>query len=209
MQYGEPFTHTGVLAAIPVGSSFTFNMGAVTGPYGKADNFDNHLSNWNFLGGVNWASEDGKTALATALTSGNVNSPGSPNRTVASIVLNRDITDKLHYIAQFDHGSQADAAQGGGTATWYGLNQYLIYAINDSVSAALRGEWFRDQNGFRVINVPMTYYETTLGFNWKPKSWLLLRTEARFDWTDGPVEIFDAGLRGSQLTIGSNAAISF
>ncbi len=209
MQYGEPFTHTGLLATIPVGSSFTVNLGAVTGPHGKADNFDKHLGNWNFLGGVNWASEDGGTAVAAALTTGDTDDPGSPNRSIASLVLNYDITDKLHYIAQFDHGSQAGAAADGGTASWYGLNQYLIYAVTRTVSAGLRGEWFRDQNGFRVAGFPASYYETTLGFNWKPKPWVLLRAEARYDWTDGPQEIFDAGTRGSQLTIGTNAAISF
>lgn len=209
MQYGEPFTHTGLLATVPAGGSFTVNLGAVTGPHGKADNFDKHLSNWNFLGGVNWASEDGGTVLAAALTTGGTDDPGSPNRTIASLVLNQDITDKLHYTVQFDHGSQEGAAAGGGAASWYGLNQYLVYALNGTVSAALRGEWFRDQNGFRVTNVPASYYETTLGMNWKPKPWLLLRTEARFDWTDGPEQVFDGGTRGSQLTIGTNAAISF
>jgi hypothetical protein len=209
MQYGEPFTHTGLLATIPVKSTLSVNLGAVTGPHDGADNFDMHLANWNFLGGVNWASEDGATTVTAALTTGDTDSPGSPNRTIASLVLNRDLTDKLHYIAQFDHGSQAGAAPGGGTAYWYGLNHYLIYALTGTVSAGLRGEWFRDQNGVRVAGFPATYYETTLGLNWKPKPWLLLRTEARYDWMDGPQQIFDAGTRGSQLTIGTNAALSF
>lgn len=209
MQYGEPFTHTGVLVGYPVNPNLTLNLGAVTGPHGKADNFDKHLENWNFLGGLSWLSEDGATALAASLTTGNTDAPGSPNRTIASLVLNRDITAKLHYILQFDHGSQAGAAQDGGTASWYGINQHLIYAVSDTVSGGLRGEWFRDQNGFRVTNVPASYYQATLGLNWKPKPWLLLRTEARFDWVDGPQQVFDEGRRGSQLTLGGNAAVSF
>ena len=209
MQYGEPFTHTGVLASYPANTNFLVYFGAVTGPHGKADNFDKHLGNWNFLGGVNWASDDAGSSLAAMLTSGNTDDAGSPNRTIATLVLNHNLTEKLHYIAQFDVGSQAGAAVDGGTAQWYGLNQYLIYAVTDRFSAGLRGEWFRDQNGFRVTGIPASYYETTLGFNWKPKPWLLLRTEARYDWTDGPERIFDEHRRSSQLTIGTNAAVNF
>ncbi len=209
MQYGEPFTHTGLLLSYPVKSSLTINLGAVTGPHGTLDNFDKHLENWNFLGGVNWVSEEGGTSAAASVTSGSTDDRGNPNRTIASLVINHDFTDSLHYIFQFDHGSQDGAARDGGSAQWYGLNQYLIYALTDTVSTGLRGEWFRDQGGFRVTGFPASYYETTLGLNWKPKTWLLLRTEARYDWTDGPRRIFDAGTQASQLTIGANAAVNF
>lgn len=209
MQYGEPFTHTGLLANIPAKGNLSFNLGAVTRPHGKTDNFDTHLENWNFLGSVNWASDNSGTSIVAALTSGNTDDPGSPNRTIASLVLGYDITDKLHYTAQFDHGSQAGMATGGNTASWYGLNQYLAYALSNKLSVGLRGEWFRDQNGFRVTNFPATYYETTLGLNWQPKVWLLLRTEARLDWIDASTKIFNEGTRDSQLTLATNAVVSF
>ncbi|MDD5035880.1 MAG: porin [Methylococcaceae bacterium] len=209
MQYGEPFTHTGVLFSLPAGTSFTVNLGAVTGPHGIADNFDRHPGNGNFLGGVNWLSENGGTSVAAALTSGDTDARGSPNRTIASLVVSHDFTDKLHYIIQFDHGSQERPDAKGGGAQWYGLNQYLTYALTDSVVAGLRAEWFRDQNGVRVASFPASYYETTLGLNWKPKPWLLLRTEARYDWSDGTGRIFDVGTQSSQLTLGANAAVSF
>jgi hypothetical protein len=209
MQYGEPFTHSGVLASIPTKGNLTFNLGAVLGPHGKADNVGRHPGNWNFLGGVNWASEDNATALAATITTGDTDDPGGPNRTIASVVLNRDLTDKLHYILQFDHGSQVGAALGGGTASWYGVNQYLLYAATDTVSLGLRGEWFRDQGGFRIAGFSASYYASTAGVNWKPKPWLLLRSEARFDWADAPHQIFNSGHRGSQLSIATNLTVSF
>jgi hypothetical protein len=209
MQYGEPFTHTGVLVNYPMNASLGINLGAVAGPHDKADNFDRHLENWNFLGGATWASEDAGTSVALALTTGDTDSPHSPNRTIASLVINHDFTEKLHYIIQFDHGFQARAVADEGRATWYGLNHYLLYALSDTVSTGLRGEWFRDQNGFRVSGFPASYYEATLGFNWKPKTWLLLRAEVRFDWMDGPVWVFDEGRRNSQLTLATNVVVNF
>ncbi len=209
MQYGEPFTHTGALINYPISSSITANVGAVTGPTGKSDNFQNSIGNWNFLGGLNWASEDGATAFSGSVTSGGVDENGNDNRTIGGIVLNRDLTEKLHYVFQYDHGYQDGAAPTGGPAQWYGINQYLIYALADTVSMALRGEWFRDQTGFRVSGYPASYYETTLGINWKPHSWIIVRTEARYDWMDGPFKVFDENRRSSQLTIGTNAVIGF
>jgi len=107
MQYGEPFTHTGVLLSYPVKESLTVSAGAVTGPHEKMDNFDKHLSNWNFLGGLTWVSEDGATSFALALTSGATDDKAGDNRTIASLVLNHDLTEKLHYIIQHDQGYQA------------------------------------------------------------------------------------------------------
>lgn len=208
MQYGEPFTHTGLLASYPATGNWTLNLGAVLGPHGKDDNFSEHLGNWNFLGGVTWLSDDGGTSLAAALTSGPTDDPGSPLRSIGSLVFNRDISEKLHYTLQYDHGMQEQA--GAATdATWYGINQYLTYALDPELSLGLRCEWFRDQAGFRVMGVPASYYETTAGMNWKPFAWLLLRAETRYDWVDGDQQVFDVQTRGSQLTVGANAVLTF
>ena len=209
MQYGEPFTHTGALFNYPAGANLSLNLGAVTAPYGKADNFDRHLENWNFLGGATWASEDGGTSLAASLTTGAVSAPGSPHRTIAAVVLSHGFGERLRYILQFDHGVQSGASARGDSAIWQGLNQYLIYTLNEQWSLGLRAEWLRDHNGFRVLGAPASYYETTLGADWKPKPWLLLRAEARYDWSDGPGRSFDEGRRDSQLSLGANAAVSF
>lgn len=47
MQYGEPFTHTGVVLTRALNENFTINTGAVNG----WDNFDQNLADWSFLGG--------------------------------------------------------------------------------------------------------------------------------------------------------------
>lgn len=162
MQYGEPFTHTGILATYVANPNWTVMGGAVTGSStgGWDGNWDRDLGNWNFLGGVTWTSDDAGTSLGITSTAGDRAEGVSDAWAMYSIVGKHNFTDKLHYVIQHDHGfadnvwtanGAARGTEGGREdAEWYGINQYLIYDVSDKVSAGLRAEWFRDHNGFRV-----------------------------------------------------------
>ncbi len=60
MQYGEPFTHTGVMGNYAINSNWAVMGGAVTGSAtgGWDGNFNKQLGNWSGLGGVTWTSND-------------------------------------------------------------------------------------------------------------------------------------------------------
>ena len=121
---------------------------------------------------------------------------------------------------QHDHGFAnntfdfATATPNAIDAEWYGINTHLYYDIKDDLSVGMRGEWFRDQNGFRVCSPgrvaaatnndgfsyalgsgqvnnstcnAASYYAFTLGMNYKPTKWLNLRPNIRYDWVDGTV----------------------
>jgi hypothetical protein len=160
MQYGEPFTHTGVLASYTVNSNWAVSAGAVTGSGtgGWDGNFNKNVGNWSFLGGATWTSDDAGTSLALTSTAGEQSETNSSAWAMYSLVGKHNFTDKLHYIIQHDHGYANNVFTGNagraGLATqnaeWYGINQYLIYDVTDKLSAGLRAEWFRDNNGFRV-----------------------------------------------------------
>jgi hypothetical protein len=92
---------------------------------------------------------------------------------------------------------------------------HLTYDIKDNLTAGIRTEWFRDQNGFRVwspqriaaassngldsyasgglnsnysgsnFGSGASYYGITAGLNWKPVKWLNIRPNVRYDWADG------------------------
>ena len=177
MQYGEPFTHTGVLATWNPNDQLSI-IGGITNGW---DNWDNGLptlqanpspgttSNAAFLGAITFSSSDGSQALTLANSSGNELAASSfvnptayiGNRTVTSIVYSNEFTDKLNYVYQSDFGYQAYAGgdspfyyetqgQQPGSAYWYGVNQYLFYNFTDYLIGGLRLEWFRDNNGTRV-----------------------------------------------------------
>ena len=107
-----------------------------------------------------------KMSMNVTTTDRDNNPPTAPteSRFMQSIVYTNVINDRLTYIFQSDYGYQEDAGELNvvGTATpqgigqdaeWYGINQYLFYTINDCWKAGLRGEWFRDDDGFRVFGV--------------------------------------------------------
>lgn len=202
MQYGEPFTHTGVLLSYPLDPNWSLSGGAVTGSdYGGWDGaWDKGLGNWAGLGGVTWASDDKGTSVAVTGTTGETSERDHNQWSMYSIVIKHDLMEGLHYTFQHDHGF-ADKAVGGQDATWYGINNYLVYDINDQLGVGLRGEWFRDDDGFRVASPGRTlsyfpgansYYAFTAGLNWKPMTWVSVRPNVRYDWNDGP-PAFDNG----------------
>ncbi len=209
MNYGEPFTHTGALLTYTINSNWSITGGAVNG----WDNFRRNAGggNWSFLGGVNWTSDDENTSLAISLISGDQrNAKGtSNNRTMYSIVLSHNFTDKLHYVLQHDFGTQPHSNIAGQDADWYGINQYLTYDINEKVAAGLRAEWFSDRGG-RINAFGANYYAISAGVNYAPVSWLKFRPEVRYDWADtnGAGTVF-GGNKNEQVQVAADFIITF
>ena len=212
MQYGEPFTHTGVLGSWKYSDRWTFFGGIHNG----WDNFDDVNDRGSFLGGATLTSYDGSESLAFAITAGDERAAfASANegrvydgtsfspRTMYSLVYSNQLNDCFTYVLQHDYGNQDDGVAAGSAAQptredaeWYGINQYLFYTINDCWKAGMRIEWFRDDDGVRVTGLgngnPIAgdsyegdFYEISLGLNWTPTANLRVRPEIRWDWYDG------------------------
>lgn len=222
MQYGEPFTHTGILDVWTVNDQLTIYGGITNG----WDNFSDPInsfgianpgypganSNAAFLGGATFKSSDESQALTMAVSSGNEIGSFTPlgvgvvgNRSVMSTVYVNELSDELTYVFQNDNGWQFNAGTPDtlnqaqpGTALWYGINQYLFYTFNDNLVGGMRFEWFRDNNGSRVVN-PLrnfvfgepaqggyqgNFWQMTYGLNWKPMASknVMIRPEIRYDW---------------------------
>ena len=223
MQYGEPFTHTGILDTYKANDQLTLYGGITNGwdnysdpinVFGPVSNsgYPGANSNAAFLGGATMKSSDEKQALTIMASSGNelanfaTNAVG--NRSIFSTVYTNELTDKVTYVFQNDNGWQFNAGTPDtlnqaqpGTAQWYGVNQYLFYAFSDKVVGGMRFEWFRDNNGYRVISglrnavagVPQgpgnwnagyqgNFWEMSYGLNWKPTNNWIIRPELRYDW---------------------------
>jgi hypothetical protein len=198
MQYGEPRTLTGVVAATDVGP-WTFQYGVTRG----WDNFENPNGELSALAGIAFASCDGRTSLAFTLITGNEDRDGQNNRTAYSLVLIREITSRLTYVFQHDFGIEANrevtSAFQIDDAKWYGINNYLYYRLTHNLDLGLRAEWFRDQDNARVLGIPLqpfvtggNYAAATLGLNWRPHANVVIRPEVRYDWSDvNPPLAFD------------------
>jgi hypothetical protein len=238
MQYGEPFTHTGLQGNYNVDKNWMVMGGAVTGSAtgGWDGGWDKQLGNWAGMAGLTYTSDDKGTRAWVNGTYGGTSEHSSQSWSMYSAVLTHNITDKTHLMLQHDHGYANGVLIGTvKDAEWYGINMHLTYDLKDNLTAGVRTEWFRDQDGFRVwspgrisaassngfnsyasgamntnysgsnFGSGSSYYAITAGMNWKPMKWLNIRPNVRYDWADGTI----AATGGQYRPFGNNKQDQF
>ena len=225
-QYGEPFTHTGMLSTWTPNEQLVTYAGIVNG----WDNWDSgtpsyvtsrqpgYDNNAGFLGGITLRSSDESQSLSLTTYTGNVPSGTgsdpiqaiSANRSYASVVYTNELSDRLTWVLQHDAGWQFGLPDGlyptvsgqqPGLAQWYGFVNYLFWKFDDRITGGMRVEYFRDNNGFRVMtplrNADMqeqpagdvsttgfqgNFWELTFGINTRANANWMIRPELRYDW---------------------------
>jgi len=97
----------------------------------------------------------------------------------------------------------------------FGLNNYLIYTVNDCLSYGMRFEWWNvdkdsrgyygDEDNFGInpgtgvqfasaeeiqdaVDGSFDVYALTLGVNYRPHANVVVRPEIRWDWVDGNLD---------------------
>ena len=219
MQYGEPFTHTGILLTKQLGSRITARAGVVRG----WNNWDGLNSNVGYLAGFDtyWR----RSSLALNVYSGPEEVNGNDNRTVYSLVYTRRFGQNFTYVLQHDLGTEQNAALDANLnltdAQWYGINQYLFYQVCPDLGLGVRCEWFRDDDNARVIGIPLpsttggNYFALTLGAKWQPHYTFSVSPEVRWDWSNvaapglGIAGMFDDFTSDNQFTAALNLQIMF
>ena len=238
-QYGEPFTHTGVLATYTPNDNWAFAAGTVRG----WDNFDSSgigTSNMAAIASATYTWKDKSSFYWFMIWSNEPNGFGTDvsSRYLQTMVYSKPLTAKLNYVLQSDLGIQANTnnAVGGGTSRWYGVNQYLYYVQNDKWTWGFNFEWFRDEEGFRVggflpIN-PATpansatrglptnrsgyvgnFFQWTMGPKYQFHKNMFLRPNLRFDLFNGVsttgLKPFSDGNKNYQGILGTDLVILF
>ncbi len=202
----SPFTTTGALFNYTINDQWNVNLGAAKG----MDNFDLNPGAWGQMSGINWANADTGTALSFSIMQGNAYQNMPNNDLEYYSVIFQQQFGKWHYVIQHDRGTVNHAVNNNQTtAVWYSVVNYLTYQLNDVWGLGVRGEWFRDQSGFRYNSGEASYYDVTAGLNWKPKVWLLVRPEVRYDWAQAQTAPFDAGRQFNQVVMGIDAVVQF
>ncbi len=192
MQYGEPFTHTGVLSSF----SFTNNLHGHFGYTRGWNTWEDPNDKPGYLFGLCWTPSDVASIAATGHV-GKEDIEGKNDRSLFSIVFTRQLTTRMRYVFQYDFGSESNAEIAGppnpgpDSAKWYGSNHYLFYDVADCLTAGWRFEWFKDQDNARVLGIPSetlvegnNYFQFTAGLNWIASRRITFRPELRWDWSD-------------------------
>ena len=171
MYNAEPFTHTGVLAEYAHNDCVTLWGGWTAG---WDTGFTQEEGGSNFLGGVSLALTDNVTFIyATTIGDFGLGTGGSSNGYSHSIVVDVALSDRLNYVFQSDYVDEPVFV--GGDGDILGVNQYLLYSINDCWGVGARVEWYNDPDFGSDV------YAGTLGLNYRPHANFVLRPEVRID----------------------------
>lgn len=190
----EPFTHTGVLSTIKM----TENVETYAGwTAGWDTGFETFNDGSNFLGGMKLTLTE--TSSFTYITTiGNFGRRSGGNSGYGhSCVFNSQLTEKLVYVFQ------TDMLRVQATDEYnFGINQYLIYNINDTFGIGNRIEWWQanEVTGFTYggqTAAPVdttSYYEYTIGLNTRLTERSTIRPEFRLNWS--PALDYSQGIFG-------------
>lgn len=221
-QFASPFTQWGGLATAKLTDALEAQFGLVNG-WNAIENTTNRL---NVLTGVKYTQDAYWTSFAI-ITGGNDNNvaelpdvtPQSSNRTRYSWLLGLKPTGNFEYVFHHWLGLQADGGPGGGTAYWYGIDQYGYYRLSQKWRVGGRLEWFRDEDGTRIgldrrsnPNKPPyagNAWSITFGLNYLPTPNIILRPEIRSDWFNGNRNPYQDGNLDHQLMLGFDAILRF
>ena len=143
--FGIPFTHTGALAIWHATPQVDLYGGVTRGVNTSIDDNNDSLA---FHGGVGLNLLDGKfTALATTHIGPETVNNNHDNRYVNDLTFTAKLTKKFTAITDLNYAYDAAA-----DATGYGIAQQFLYTINDVFSVGVRGEVWRDADGFYVAS---------------------------------------------------------
>lgn len=137
---------------------------------------------------------------------------GGKSTGLLDAVLVHEWTERLSTVLEGEDGFQ-NAVPGLGprgrprNASWYGLSGWSSYDLTDRLTWVVRAEAFRDQNGVRT-GFDDTFYEATTGLIYRPRPWLMIRPETRFDWAQKG-HPYNDGRSRDQFTFGFDTIILF
>ncbi len=194
MYYNEPFTHTGFLMERPLGEDITLYGGWTAG-------WDSGFASLNdgstFLGGISiQLTEDIGVTYATTFGDPGDDPVLTTDVYMHSVVFDVTLTENLNYILHSDFQTRTPNRANGGAWKQYGLNNYLIYELNDRWSVGSRYEWlYVGENVGAPLGPPFPpgpglatpgvhYHDFTLGLNYRPCDSMIIKPEVRYDYVD-------------------------
>lgn len=142
-------------------------------------------------------------------------------RNFLTTVMSYKWSDKLTQVVETDQGFENSVAGIGPfgqtqdvpenypakNVTWYSFGNWFLYNFNDKLTGVWRSEVFWDPTGART-GLQNNYYGQTLGLIYKPKDWLWIRPEVRYDWSQFKPAYIDQ-TQTKQFTFGFDVIVTF
>ncbi len=175
----DPFTHTGLLTTLKLTDAWSVQNGIVTG----SDVFIDAAANLTYIGSVKWAPPTGRDSTLFAVIIGDGRYDQAEqfhNPEIFDVVFTHKFSDRFSYALDALYGFTTNVPDIG-FANWWAAVQYLSYTLTPRLTAVSRLEFFDDVQGQRT-GFPGLYVAPTVGLNYKPNKFIVLRPELRFDY---------------------------
>jgi hypothetical protein len=121
-------------------------------------------------------------------------------------------TDAIGITLGFDIGAEQKSKKSSDYNTWYSPVMIVKYALNDAVSLAVRGEYYRDKNGVIMTTGTEKGFQTlgySLNLDYKVAENVLWRIEGRGLSSRDPIFIHNQKSTSTNLFTTTSLAISF
>ena len=193
----------------------TYNAGKTVdliGGWVMADEFGLSSDHNYYLGGIFWRPARYKSidmSYIFAIGENNTLGDASYDAYVHTLKINRQISKKLRTTFTWSLLNHNQLSDGANTlAVWCTAGE-TIYQYNDQWAFGYRTSTYRDERA------DLYWYGITLGANWTPNRWLVVKPEIRYDWLDGGVDpeegspIVRFGDSNYQFSGGLSAVVKF
>jgi hypothetical protein len=177
----DPYTHTGIITTLKLDNTWTVQNALALG----CDVFIDPSDNPTYAGTVKWAPPTGRDSvlLSVILCEGRFNQKRNFNNPeIFNLVYTHKLSSIMNYTLDALFGFQTNVPDLG-TVTWFTITQYLTWTLTPRLSATARLEFFDDPQGQRTGFTGL-YTALTTGLTFKPRRWLYLRPEIRYDYND-------------------------
>ena len=210
--YLENFTNMGVGADFKLGSKFDAQLRLING----WDVVEDNNSNKSLMGRLGWTPSPAFTLGVLGYWGPEKTDNDEDTRQGFEALATFKGLSKTTLVAQFDYGSEEHSAADGGSATWWGLGGWLLYDLGARSQIALRADYVDDKDGVRTSNVygfgpaaSRQFGSITATYNWRLMPKLLIRPEARYDYSSeddyGDID----GLQSYNFSLGMGASYQF
>ncbi len=194
--FAIPFTHTGLMTSYAFSDKVSASFSIVNG----WDNFDDEGSSKTLGLSVSAVPSDKVSLILNLMNGREIDAQTGVNSTrfLADFVGTVKPIENLTLTVNTDYATQKHSAPDGSDAKWYGIAGFAKYDFSDLFSAAVRAEYFKDDDGART-GTEQSVKEITITPEFRIAKNLLIRPEYRHDWSDE--KSFDSGSSKSQDTI--------
>lgn len=210
--YLENFTNMGVGADFKLGSKLDAQLRLING----WDVVEDNNSNKSLMARLGWTPGPAFTLGVLGYWGPEKTDNDEDTRQGLDVLATFKGLSKTTLVAQFDYGSEEHSAADGGSATWWGLGGWLLYDLGARSQIALRADYVDDKDGVRTSNVygfpaaaSRRFGSITATYNWRLMPKLLIRPEARYDYSSeddyGDID----GLQSYNFSLGMGASYQF